>query len=229
MSSIKIENLSRCYPINGKNFYALRDINAVFPKSKISVILGRSGAGKTTLLRLVAGLEKASSGNLENKNLTVSMVFQEPRLMPWLTVEDNIKFWGAKEVSCSALLDIVDLQAFKTLYPSQISGGMAQKTALARALFTKPAMLLMDEPLASLDYFSRREMQRLLLSLQKEQLFGVIFITHNVDEAVLLGDELFILQDGVLKQHIYNKASLEDRENTPYADALKKQILSLVE
>ncbi|MGL5254377.1 MAG: ABC transporter ATP-binding protein [Brevinema sp.] len=227
---IKIEELSRSYQIDNELFFAIKDISATFSLNKISVILGRSGAGKTTLLRMIAGIEKPCSGQvIRPEHLAINMVFQEHRLMPWLNIEQNICFWNEKKQDCSEILEKTGLKPFKTLLPYQISGGMAQKTALARALFAQPNLILMDEPFASLDYFSRRDLQKLVINLQRDQQIGIIFITHNVDEAVLLGDELFILENGHLKSHFSNPAPVNERENSVYADNLKKEILSLVE
>ncbi|MGL5721784.1 MAG: ABC transporter ATP-binding protein [Brevinema sp.] len=227
---IKTEGLSRSYQIDNDPFFAVKDITASFPLNKISVILGRSGAGKTTLLRLIAGIEDPCSGKVHKpENLAVNMVFQEHRLMPWLNIEENICFWNQNTKDCRDILEKTGLTPFKTLLPYQISGGMAQKTALARALFAKPDLILMDEPFASLDYFSRRDLQKLLIRLQHDEKTGIIFITHNVDEAVLLGDELFILESGYLKKHLSNAVPFEERENSEYSNQLKKEILSLVE
>lgn len=230
MSSIRVSNLNKTYLIENRPFAALEGFTASFSLDKISVILGRSGAGKTTLIRLIAGLEAPTAGHIEGaEGLNLKMIFQESRLMPWLTVQDNVRFWAKNKALPSDLLQKMGLDHFKTLFPAQISGGMAQKTALARALFAQPKLIIMDEPFASLDYFSRRELQRLVLSVQAQEKLGIIFITHNVDEAALLGDELFILEGGHLKEQITNNLPQNLRENTPEADALKKQILSLVE
>lgn len=230
MNSIQASNLSKTYLIENRPFAALEGFTASFSLDKISVILGRSGAGKTTLIRLIAGLEAPTAGHIEGaEGLNLKMIFQESRLMPWLTVQDNVRFWAKGNTSPLDLLQKMGLDHFKTLFPAQISGGMAQKTALARALFAQPKLIIMDEPFASLDYFSRRELQRLVLSIQAREKLGIIFITHNVDEAALLGDELFILEGGHLKKQITNNLPQNLRENTPEADTLKKQILSLVE
>lgn len=229
MSDIIIQNLSHCYLIENKNFFALQDVNMVLKPHKIHIILGHSGAGKTTLLRLIAELETPTKGQIQKINSRLGMIFQEPRLMPWLTVEENIKFWGDDKVSCSDLLQKMGLESFEKLYPHQLSGGMAQKTSLARALCYQPDTLLMDEPFASLDYFTRLNMQELVLKIQKQYALRIIFITHNIEEAITLGDYIYIMNKGQLMHTLSNSLSLEERKNSSVFYSLKKEILSLIE
>ncbi|MGL4677606.1 MAG: ABC transporter ATP-binding protein [Brevinema sp.] len=229
MSSITIKNLSHHYTINQELFFALKDINLDFSLNKVHVILGHTGAGKTTLLRLIAQLETPSQGEISfSDDLRFGMVFQEPRLMPWLTVEQNIKFWGDKKESAEALLKEMTLDPFRTLYPEQLSGGMAQKTSLARALFFNPDTLLMDEPFASLDYLTRHHMQQLLLQIQKERSLRVIFITHSIDEAITLADHIYIMNRGRLDHSLTNTLTTQERENSQKIYELKIHILSLI-
>ncbi|MGL4561747.1 MAG: ABC transporter ATP-binding protein [Brevinema sp.] len=230
MSNIIIKNLSHHYTINKEQFFALKKVNINFTPDQIHVILGHSGAGKTTLLRLISGLEKPSDGTIIFSDLRFGMVFQEPRLMPWLTVEENIRFWDHdKTKSSEILLKEMKLYPFRTLYPDQLSGGMAQKTSLARALFSNPNTLLMDEPFASLDYLTRHHLQKLLLKIQKERSLRIIFITHSIDEAIILADHIYIMNKGYLEHSLMNTLNPQERENSQKAYELKTHILSLID
>lgn len=168
---------------------------------EITVILGKSGCGKTTLLRILCGLEEQDAGSFSFPGEALpGMVFQEPRLMPWLSVWDNIEFGVPKEKrdpkETQELIDVVGLTGFERAKPAQLSGGMQHRAALARTLACRHSMVLMDEPFAALDYFTRAMMQRELLRIHQETGMGIIFVTHNIDEAILLGDRICILSDG---------------------------------
>ena len=153
----------------------LRQFSTELDTEKITVILGRSGCGKTTLLRILAGLEGLDRGEiLFEKQEKLGVVFQEPRLMPWLTVNANIAFAAKNDPSLPAapdekLLELLGLKAFQHSFPAQLSGGMAQRTALGRTLFQNPDLILMDEPFSALDYFTRRSLQQMLLNLFQQQ------------------------------------------------------------
>lgn len=172
--------------------------------SCITVILGRSGCGKTTFLRIVSGLEGYDSGTIQREGqIKTGIVFQEPRLMPWLTVWQNIIF-GLKrgevdEDAIDGLIKMTGLTGFEKAYPSQLSGGMQQRAALARALSYDPSYILMDEPFAALDYFTRKLMQDELLRIQEKNKKGVLFVTHSIDEALTLGHRIVIFEDGGCK------------------------------
>jgi sulfonate transport system ATP-binding protein len=202
MTDIKIENLFKNYLLNQKNISVLKGLNLDIKKEQITVIVGKSGCGKTTLLRLLAGLESADSGFIQiNEKDSLGMVFQEPRLMPWLTVWDNITF-GLKKGTykneyIQNLIDAVGIGGFEKAYPDQISGGMMQRTAIARVLAYDPSIILMDEPFASLDYFTRQSMQKELIAIYKKYKKTIVFVTHNIDEALLIGQNIVILKDGI--------------------------------
>lgn len=209
---MKIRDLCKAYHVAGNIIQVLDHLNLDADNHGITVVLGRSGCGKTTLLRLAAGLEKADGGSVELETdgewelAKVGVIFQEPRLMPWLTVGDNILFGTGKRRKkgknkeeaqhLEYLLTLTNLQGFEDAYPSQLSGGMQQRAALARALAYEPDYLLMDEPFAALDYFTRKEMQKELLRIHQEEQKGILFVTHSIDEALIIGKKVVILEDG---------------------------------
>ena len=165
MAGIRLKDIHKTYQVDGRMFPVLNGVDLEIPEGKITVILGQSGCGKTTLLRLTGGLESADSGEvLWGGAHKTAFVFQEPRLMPWLNVWNNIIFGLKKnQVDQEKIQDIVstvNLSGFEKAYPSQLSGGMQQRAAIARALAYEPTFILMDEPFAALDYFTREQMQR---------------------------------------------------------------------
>ena len=199
---IEILNLSKHFFINDKRIDVLKELNLSIKKNKITVILGRSGCGKTTLLRLIAGLEGVSLGEIKFKEQAkIGFVFQEPRLMPFLNVYENIVFALKKheidEVKIDRLISMIGLNDFKFAAVSQLSGGMSSRVSLARVLAYEANLILMDEPFAALDAFTRASMQAEILKLQAGK--TIIFVTHNVDEALYLADEIILLEKGGMK------------------------------
>ncbi|WP_462105245.1 ABC transporter ATP-binding protein [Campylobacter concisus] len=199
---IEILNLSKHFFINGKRIDVLKELDLSIKKDKITVILGRSGCGKTTLLRLIAGLEGVSLGEIKFKEQAkIGFVFQEPRLMPFLNVYENIVFALKKheidEVKIDRLISMIGLSDFKFAAVSQLSGGMSSRVSLARVLAYEANLILMDEPFAALDAFTRASMQAEILKLQAGK--TIIFVTHNVDEALYLADEIILLEKGGMK------------------------------
>ncbi|WP_102225065.1 ABC transporter ATP-binding protein [Acidimangrovimonas sediminis] len=187
---------------------ALDNVSLTVEDNQFSVIVGPSGCGKSTLLRLVAGLQEQTSGTMlldgqpiEGPSAERGMVFQSYTLFPWLTVRDNVMFGpklkglGAKEAGRIAddLLDSVGLAQFAASYPKELSGGMRQRVALARALANDPKILLMDEPFGALDSQTRQLMQELLLDIWQKHRKTVLFITHDIDEAIFLGDVVHVM------------------------------------
>ena len=199
---IEILNLSKHFFINGKRIDVLKELNLTIKKDKITVILGRSGCGKTTLLRLIAGLEGVSLGEIKFKEQAkIGFVFQEPRLMPFLNVYENIVFalkkYEIDEAKIDRLISMIGLSDFKFAAISQLSGGMSSRVSLARVLAYEANLILMDEPFAALDAFTRASMQAEILKLQAGK--TIIFVTHNVDEALYLADEIILLEKGGMK------------------------------
>jgi sulfonate transport system ATP-binding protein len=233
MESFKIQNLKKSFQINGSEYPVFRGLNLKGTSGEITVILGRSGCGKTTLLKVLCGLEKADFGTLVFP-AKLRMVFQEPRLMPWLNTVQNINFGLPKELVDPArtaeLVRIVGLQGFETVHPAELSGGMQHRAALARALACEPEMMLLDEPFAALDYFTRATMQKELRRIHLETRMGGIFVTHNIDEAILLGDHICIMSGGVIAQEFKQDPSEGERNLLNSTSiALKQDILSGLE
>jgi NitT/TauT family transport system ATP-binding protein len=190
---------------------ALRDIDLTVENGEFVAILGPSGCGKSTLLELIAGLEPLSSGRiaLDGKSVSgpapgVVMVFQDHSLFPWLSVKDNVGFGLAmkkvpkpeRERRVARLLERVQLSKFVNHRPHQLSGGMKQRVAIARALVESPEFIMMDEPFAALDFQTRVLMQRFLLEVWLEFKPTIIFVTHHIDEAVLLADRVVVMSAG---------------------------------
>jgi len=207
MAGIKLMDIHKQYKVEDREVQVLRGISLEIPEDHITVILGRSGCGKTTLLRLTGGLEKADSGEIQYEDShRTAFVFQEPRLMPWLTVWDNVTF-GVREKeqdseNIRGIISTVGLEGFERAYPSQLSGGMQQRTAIARALAYRPSFIMMDEPFAALDYFTREQMQKELLRVQQKRGCSILFVTHSIDEALLLGHRIVVIENGLVKTQV---------------------------
>lgn len=211
MSDIRIENLSRFYTLpDGKRVAALHDCSLSVRDGSFTVIVGKSGCGKTTLLRLLAGLEQPDEGILDfgGPRPRTGVMFQTPRLLPWLTVEENVCIWqhgmgGSAELAGQYLKDF-GLDSFHQAYPDQLSGGMAQRAALVRTLSCRPRLLLMDEPFAALDYFTREKLQDELMDQYVRQPMTIVFITHDLDEAVRLGQDILVMHKGCCGGRVRN-------------------------
>lgn len=215
MAEIRIEQLSKRFRIEGRDVEVLNELTLNLDASGFTVLVGRSGCGKTTLLRLLAGLLPADSGAIHLPDgLKIGMMFQEARLMPWLTVEKNVTL-GMKHPSAEKthdMLRLVGLSSFEKAYPSQLSGGMQQRAALARTLMRDTGLILMDEPFAALDSFTRETMQKELLRIRRENGCGVILVTHNIDEALILGERIVLLSGGKAAR-TYDLPEQDDRRD----------------
>ena len=223
---IALQNIRKSYPTDDGILTVLEDLALTLPRSGITVVLGKSGCGKTTLLRLVGGLDTDYEGTITYpKNAKTGIVFQEPRLMPWLSVRKNIAFGQKRDeidhARIQTLIEQVGLTGFENAKPHQLSGGMEQRTAIARALAVEPDFLLMDEPFAALDYFTRGTMQQLLLDIHRRNSCGVLFITHSIEEALTLGDRIVILKD----RRIVKTYTLSDKPKVPDPSASERMEL----
>nr|WP_315062442.1 ATP-binding cassette domain-containing protein [uncultured Campylobacter sp.] len=227
---IEISNLSKHFFIHGKKIEVLKELNLSVKKDKITVILGRSGCGKTTLLRLIAGLESLSLGEIKFKEpAKIGFVFQEARLMPFLNVYENIVFALKKQeiepAKIDSLISMIGLSDFKFAAVSQLSGGMSSRVSLARVLAYKANLILMDEPFAALDAFTRASMQAEILKIQAGK--TILFVTHNIDEALFLADEIILLEKGGIKSN-YDLSNLARPRDLLSGEliAIKRKILS---
>lgn len=208
MSEIELEfeGISKTFQTSGKIVEALTDINLQVAAGELVCLLGPSGCGKSTLLHIAAGLERPTSGRVYTKGRPVTqpsrhlgMVFQQYSLLPWLNVFDNVAF-GFKvsgmrnyKERVSDAIQLMGLEGFEHTMPDQLSGGMAQRVALARTLVNRPEVLLMDEPFSALDTFTRMAMEEELMRIWEFMRVTTVFVTHNVDEAIYLGDRVVIL------------------------------------
>ena len=206
---LEVEHLIRSFPSGQGTVTALNDINFRVHRREFLCVIGPSGCGKSTLIRLVAGLDEPTSGQmlLDGKPIQGpcpdrGMVFQGYTLFPWLTVTGNVKFglemegMDRDQAEREALqwIDLVGLARFKDTYPAQLSGGMKQRTAIARALAPNPRVLLMDEPFGALDAQTRAQMQSHLLEIWRNVDVTILFITHDLDEAIFLADRILVLK-----------------------------------
>jgi len=179
----------------------LKDFSLVLKPNTVHVLMGPSGCGKSTVLRLFAGLLRANSGTIQLPEKSVSMVFQEPRLLPWLSVRENILLplklksgkAGSPEKASAPWLQAVNLADSADLFPHQLSGGMKMRAAIARAMITSPQLLLLDEPFAALDEIQRANLQKLLLEIQTRDQLTILFVTHSLVEACQIADELHLM------------------------------------
>lgn len=203
---IRIRNLTKKFETRDGAFTAIDNVSLDIPPGKFFMIVGPSGCGKTTLLRMLANLETSTSGSIEitpsgNNNPTNSMIFQGDSIFPWMTVWDNaaygLKMRGVPKATIREVvghyLDKTGLSNFAKAYPHQLSGGMKQRVSIARAFANDPDILLMDEPFSALDEQNKTLLQEELLRIWEESKKTVLFITHSVDEAVTLGDEIMVM------------------------------------
>lgn len=188
---IKIKNISKSFD----DLKVINDISFEIGEKEIVCILGPSGCGKSTLLNIIAGLNQDYLGTIENNADKISYVFQEDRLLEWKTVYDNIEFVnknsGKKDIL--KLIKEIGLEGFENSYPKELSGGMRQRCSIARAFNFKAPLLIMDEPFKSLDYTLSLQMIKKLIKVWQESKNSILMVTHNIDQALLLGNKLLVL------------------------------------
>lgn len=204
---LEVRNLSMVYPNGNGGVEALRDVSFALTPREFVCLLGPSGSGKSTLLRILAGLLRPTAGEVRFRTLseeaappTISLVFQDANLMPWRTVIENIALpLLLKGVSREQALNLaqkwvslVGLEGFEKAWPRDLSGGMAQRVAMARALIQEPDLLLLDEPFGALDALTREKMAAELLRLWQQQRTTVLMVTHSISEALLLSDRVLV-------------------------------------
>jgi NitT/TauT family transport system ATP-binding protein len=180
---------------SGERLEVLREIAFGLGRRDIGAIVGPSGCGKTTMLRIIAGLDRDYEGTVSRPPGKVGMVFQEPRLLPWRTVEQNIRLVAPdlSDAALASLFDVLELTAHVSHYPAELSLGLARRVALARAFAIEPELLLLDEPFVSLDDALARRLRSQLVSLVESRPVTTLLVTHDLDEAVRLADRVFLL------------------------------------
>jgi ABC-type nitrate/sulfonate/bicarbonate transport system ATPase subunit len=241
---LEIQNVSKVFTTpGGRDVPALQDVDAYVEEGEFVTIVGTSGCGKSTLLRIVAGLDRPTSGRIvldgretHRPGADRGMVFQSYTLYEWLTVAENIGF-GLRLAGESGsvirektqrLIHEIGLTGFEDAYPKFLSGGMKQRVAIARAMANDPAILLLDEPFGALDAQTRSYMQEMLLKLVEENKMTVLFVTHDIDEAIFLGDAVYVMtfRPGRIKEEFKIDAphprSYEMRTNEFFIDLKKK-------
>ena len=206
--AVAVEEVSKRFESERQTVEALSDVEFAVPAGEFVCIIGQSGCGKTTLLRMIAGLEAQTEGQIcingdriAGPGTDRSMVFQEYGLFPWLTVQENVCFGlerqGMSRATCDnrcrEMIDLVGLEEFEAAYPSELSGGMKQRVAVARALAVNPEILLLDEPFGSVDAQTRERLQVELLDIWEATGKTVLFVTHEIHEAVLLADRVVVM------------------------------------
>jgi len=231
--------------IQHKNFgqrAILGPLQLSIAQGEVVTLLGPSGCGKSTLLRMVAGLDPAYAGTIRIRGSApavhradVGFIFQEPRLLPWLTVAENIGFdrgrAGARDPRTTALLAEIGLSDYAQAYPKHLSGGMAQRVAIARGLFNQPDLLLIDEPFSALDAFTRRRLQDLLLRLAERHQTTLLVVTHDIDEAAYLSDRVVVMgtQPGGIRGVLDNALARPRQRHDPALAHVENRILALLD
>ena len=241
---LELIGLSKTYPGRalGEMIPVLQDLNCRLETGRFISFVGPSGCGKTTLLRIISGLEPASSGQvlLNGHEITpnsqeIGFVFQEYALFPWRTTLENItlglEIQGVskkeREESAREYIQHFGLEGFEDHYPRELSGGMQQRVAIARTLIMNPRVVLMDEPFASLDSQTRNDLQEFLLKIWQRRGETILFVTHNVDEAVFLGDQVIVLSSrpGRIELTLPVETPRPRDRTDPEFNALRRQIL----
>lgn len=212
MSFLIVENISKTFIKSNRILEVLKKVNIQISKGTVIGIVGPSGCGKTTLLRIIAGLIKQNEGSVSISTKSpceyrdsdgIGFVFQKPLLFPWRNLTKNILFPSeiansndsTSSKRCVELLDLVGLSGFGDFYPKELSGGMLQRAALARALMNYPNLMLLDEPFNAVDEITREQLWLDFRNIWKEQNLTVILVTHNIQEAIFLSDEVFVMSN----------------------------------
>ncbi|MDR1252900.1 MAG: ABC transporter ATP-binding protein [Treponema sp.] len=242
---IEIEKLRKSFPQNeGDDIVVLDNVDLRFESGEFVSLIGPSGCGKSTLLRIIAGLTRADSGSLSLDGGAISapgfergLVFQDPTLFPWMNIYENIAYglrsrgvYKEEKQNIPAYFKLVGLTGFEKSYPHHLSGGMAQRAALARTLVNKPKVLLLDEPLGALDAFTRMNMQDEILKIWQEQRMTTVMVTHDVDEAIYMAGHIVVMSARPAKIEEVIKVELgrPRRRDDPEFLSLRSRILKIL-
>lgn len=240
---LSIKSLNASYSQGKESLQTLKNVNLTLNEGSIGVLIGPSGCGKSTLLNIIAGLKKDYRGSVLIDGKAPAdypygaLILQEYGLLPWKSVWENvilgleIKKYSRtiQKNRAKQILDKLGLLSLANRYPSQLSGGQRQRIAIARSLVLEPKLLMMDEPFSSLDALTREELQSLLLEIWQETKLTILLVTHNIEEAVYLGQEIFLMTSlpGRVQAHLHNKiASRKHGRGTPEFLELTNQIRS---
>ena len=247
-AAVELRGVSKEFVARDRRVLALQEIDLSIAHNEFAAILGPSGCGKSTLLNMVAGFDRPSGGQVRVGGVPVEapdpsrgVVFQEAALFPWYTVWDNVTF-GPRTMGVpaaqyrpkvEAYIDQVGLRGFERHYPAELSGGMKQRVGIARVLVMEPQVLLMDEPFGSLDAQTRLLMQELLLSVWERHHQTVLFITHDIEEALLIADSVSVMtaRPGRIKKRLVvnlPRPRSVDVTTSPIFNELKREVLSLI-
>lgn len=236
--TLSIQNVNKSFTVDGQKVDVLKDINLEVQEGEFIAIVGHSGCGKSTLLKIIAGLEKNDTGlvtvdgkEVNGPGMDRGMIFQEHRLFPWMSIEKNVQL-GLKGLSkeektklSDQYLELVKLSEFKKAYPSQLSGGMSQRAAIARSLVSQPEVLLLDEPFGALDALTKIELQEELLKIREQFHNTMLMVTHDIEEAVYLADRIVVMsaRPGRIKDVIkVELGTYRDRGGSDFAHYKKK-------
>lgn len=236
--TLSIQNVNKSFTVDGQKVDVLKDINLEVQEGEFIAIVGHSGCGKSTLLKIIAGLEKNDTGlvtvdgkEVNEPGMDRGMIFQEHRLFPWMSIEKNVQL-GLKGLSkeektklSNQYLELVKLSEFKKAYPSQLSGGMSQRAAIARSLVSQPEVLLLDEPFGALDALTKIELQEELLKIRERFHNTMLMVTHDIEEAVYLADRIVVMsaRPGRIKDVIkVELGTYRDRGGSDFAHYKKK-------
>ena len=247
MSYIDLRHIVKEFhdPMRGTRTLAIDDVSLSVGKTEFVCLLGPSGCGKSTLLNMVAGFEKPTTGDVLVDDRAVQgpgadrgMVFQQPNLMPWLPVWDNIAFAlklqgkskAERQAAAQPFIDAVKLHGFENHFPGELSGGMAQRVGIARALLQNPAVILMDEPFAALDAQTKLEMQEELVAIWQKYSSTIIFVTHSVDEALILGTQVAVMthRPGKIRELIQVKLDRPRDVTSVEFNQLKRHVMDII-
>jgi NitT/TauT family transport system ATP-binding protein len=239
---IDVHQVSHSFSLKGAALQVLDEVDFSVAPGEFVALLGPSGCGKSTLLRLIAGLENPTQGAIYSNDVEIDgphptrvVVFQDPTLFPWRTVRGNVEVGpqaqGQKQTQAArveAVLQLVGLADFAEAYPHQLSGGMAQRAALARALVNDPQLLVLDEPFGKLDSLTRIRMQAELVKLWQRARFSVVLVTHDVEEALVLANRVLVFSErpARITAEIRNDAPYPRHRDDPKLVALRREVLA---